>query len=546
MATQPPHVSTTALDGRWLRESTLHDQRVSSEGKLGAWYQLAIRALPLVILSAGVLVRCIQLFSDRSLFLDEAFVATNIVKRSYAELLQPLEFDQRAPAGWLWCVKLASSVFGESDRALRAIPFLSGILAIGVFPFLARRYVGASAYLPALLFFVLSPPQIFYSSDLKQYSTDTLMAIVVLLTFAPIPSVANPWRLACLRGLIGAAALWFSFPVVFVLAGVALVHGLVILANRDWAEIPRWLMIGALWAIGFGSIWWLQLRHFEAEPGWKALWNDAFMPFPPHRVNDLRWYYEKFFDLLTTPVGLRFGGLAALAFLLGIRSMWHDSKMRLALLLAPVVLILAASALRVYPVAGRVILFLGPVLALIIAQGVGSLFQQDHPTVRWLALVMVIILGMTPAGNAAHTLITGKKYSNPLFMPYHFEESKPVMKYLRDHWQPGDIVYLYDMSYVAFEHYAPRFGFKKEDYHQGIWAGLCNPTWDEIRVDLEKLKGRKRAWVFMTHVWTHNGVDERKLVKYFLDHMGTRVDKYELLGANDASVYLYDLSSQND
>src|SRR6476661_11065301 len=92
--------------------------------------------IPWLIVAAGIALRCSQYSFDRSLFLDEAFVATNIAHRSVAELCQPLEFDQRAPAGFLAGVKLATLALGRSDLVLRLLPLISGIVSVVLFPVL--------------------------------------------------------------------------------------------------------------------------------------------------------------------------------------------------------------------------------------------------------------------------------------------------------------------------------------------------------------------------------------------------------------------------
>jgi len=63
---------------------------------------------------------------------------------------------------------------------------------------------------------------IFYTSELKQYSTDVFCSMVLWTAFASTARArVSPRSYALLAGA-GAFTLWFSIPIVFVMAGVGL------------------------------------------------------------------------------------------------------------------------------------------------------------------------------------------------------------------------------------------------------------------------------------------------------------------------------------
>ena len=181
-----------------------------------------LRIAPWAVTALGIVLRVRQYLHDRSLFLDEAFVATNIARKSPGELLKPLFYDQRAPAGFLLLVKGACTALGGSDLALRLVPLLAGCGAMAIFFAVARRFVQRGAALLATVFFAFSEAQIFYASDLKQYSLDTFAVLGLLWAFALLED--RPLNLARASGLalLGAAAIWCSFP-----------------ACSPWADWPR-------------------------------------------------------------------------------------------------------------------------------------------------------------------------------------------------------------------------------------------------------------------------------------------------------------------
>ena len=100
----------------------------------------------------GMLLRLRQFLFDRSLWLDETFVALNIIHRSPAELLKPLDYNQGAPIGFLFLEKLATVSLGSSEMALRLLPFACGIVSIFLFKAVADRFLRPTAILLPLDF----------------------------------------------------------------------------------------------------------------------------------------------------------------------------------------------------------------------------------------------------------------------------------------------------------------------------------------------------------------------------------------------------------
>ena len=66
-----------------------------------------------LIILFGTLLRLTQYLSNRSLWLDEAFLALNIVNRSFLQLLKPLDNNQGAPIGFLMLEKFLPELGGQ-------------------------------------------------------------------------------------------------------------------------------------------------------------------------------------------------------------------------------------------------------------------------------------------------------------------------------------------------------------------------------------------------------------------------------------------------
>src|SRR5690242_461144 len=95
------------------------------------------------IIAFGLLLRIRAYLFNRSLWIDEAELALNIVRRSLGGLMRPLDHSQAAPAGFLAAERGAVVAFGGGERALRLVPFLAGALVLLLTWRLARKYLAA-------------------------------------------------------------------------------------------------------------------------------------------------------------------------------------------------------------------------------------------------------------------------------------------------------------------------------------------------------------------------------------------------------------------
>src|SRR5215216_5286159 len=91
------------------------------------------------IVGIGSALRILQYAANRSLSIDESFLALNLISKSPRELLQSLAFNQAAPLGFLEAEKLTLTIFGRSEYALRLLPLLASLVALVAFYGLAQR-----------------------------------------------------------------------------------------------------------------------------------------------------------------------------------------------------------------------------------------------------------------------------------------------------------------------------------------------------------------------------------------------------------------------
>jgi len=160
-----------------------------------------------IIICFGIILRFIQYLYNRSLWFDEAMLTFNIINRSFSELFQPLNYGQAAPFGFLIIEKLLIRTFGNSEYVLRLFPFLCGIISVFLFCRVAVYYIEKRAVPIALGLFAISGPLIYYSSEVKQYSSDVTIAL--LLYWVAIYIQSKKLTIPCIAifGVIGAVSI---------------------------------------------------------------------------------------------------------------------------------------------------------------------------------------------------------------------------------------------------------------------------------------------------------------------------------------------------
>jgi hypothetical protein len=476
----------------------------------------------------GILFRLRQYLFDRSLWLDESLLVVNILARPFRGLLLPLDHGQAAPFGFLILEKEVVRYLGSSELALRLVPFLCGIVSIFLFTAIARRYLKGIAIPIAVGLFAVSGPLIYYSSEAKQYSSDVAIALLLYLLASLL--FEKPFGIGgtILVSIIGALAVWFSQPSIFILAGVGISGLWMCFRNKDRRGFTKFFIASAVWAGSFLTYYLFSLRGLTHNNFLLDYWQGAFAPLLPHSLNDLLWYVNTLFNVFSNPVGLAFAGLAAVAAVLGAMELFAERRQILFALLLPMALALLASGLHRYPFRERLLLFLVPSLILLVAAGLGNIHRATYQALPSLTILLLVVLFFQPALDAGRYLLK----------PQTKEEIRPVLAYIQQHRSPGDVLYSYHPAIYPLEYYSQRGVILPM---QRIDSIAMRQSWQATRADLDRLRGQKRVWVLFSHVSRDTGVDEELLYLDYLNSMGRQLDSKQEPGA---SVYLYDLSSQ--
>lgn len=480
-----------------------------------------------ILVLSGVLLRLRQYLTGRSLWVDEAMLALNIVNRDIIGLFQPLEYDQGAPLGFLFVEKLFNLLLGRNEYALRLFPLLIGILSLGLFYLLLKRFIQNDiGIFIALALFVFNPRLIYYSSEVKQYILDVFVSLSLLLVAFPLFETQAGKKHFMQLAMAGFLALWLSHPALFVLAGIGLALVIIYLQRRDYINLRYVLGMGVLWIATIGFLYFLILRDLQRNAYMKEYWLAGFLPIPPW--SDPGWFVK----VLTENIGLQFGIPYAVYPVLGLMLagwfvLWtrqRNHSIAIALILLTV---LIASALQLYPLLERMILFTIPIGLLLIGKSLDWLYSHLPKQASLNTLVTTLIAGLLLYGPFTTSI-------DHFMSPKYFEHIRPSMENLQSSWKDGDTLYVTNGAVPAFEYYAVMYGLEEIAYRSSQREDYTNPQ--KITDQLAALIGHKRVWVLMSHVYEKNSFNERDFILEYLKQNGSRKREFRVPGT---SVYLY-------
>jgi hypothetical protein len=350
-----------------------------------------------LVLAAGIALRILHYLQQRTLWLDEARLALNIASRSFPRLALPLDYDQSAPLLFLWAAKLATVVAGLSELSLRFVPLVASIGALLLMYPVAVRFLSPSGALWATAFLAFAPMQVYYANELKQYSLELLVTVALTLAALRWSEGPTPPRRRWLTALVLLSP-WASAPSVFIV--LPLLVGLLLTPSarrRDSAGIAG---LGMGWLASSVFAYVVLYQAASRNPYLHHFWEPAFLrpgqfPFFHTTALSLREMFwglfaghplttaMRVYEQVTTSVGAAgFVVLIAIGVLVVIRTRdWPAA----AVLAGPLVALLAASVLEIYPFALRLVLFAAPSLYILAVTGLESLLAPVSARRRRLA-----------------------------------------------------------------------------------------------------------------------------------------------------------------
>lgn len=484
------------------------------------------RVLCVAVLTIGAALRFRQYLAHRALWLDELWLALNVVHRSYRHLLGPLGQSQAAPLGWLWAEKTAVVIFGNNDMVLRAWPLLTSFGSLVLFYLLVRRWLsGASAVLACVLF-AFSPQLVQYAVQVKQYGSDVFFVLLVVVMTTRMndrPSVSNTvsWT------LLGVISMWCSHPAVIALGACTLaLLVLQVSSPRSWHLV---LVASGAFAVSLATEYVVNLRAISRNPALENYWKRGLPPrsfgFGPYAA----WLWHALIFLMVNPfhfitpvfaLSLAIGGIVVFALQRGARSI---------IVIAPVAATVVVALLGKYPLRERLSLYLAPFLFVGLAALADARLAAWHPVAPFLGIAAVLLVSSTALASSVSVF----------WAPTDITDSRGPFATVAAHRQPGDALFIEEpWTEPSFAYYGAQFHL----HDTGTYAiesrtGQCDPA-----TQLAGLRHYKRVWFVMTHRHSTEPADRTAIYRSYFATLGPAGTAFT--GAGDSGAYLYDVATE--
>lgn len=468
-----------------------------------SYFEIALLNL---LLGAGFILAFLQFYYNRSLWLDEAFLANNIIKKSWLELGGTLDYNTASPFLYSIILKSSGSIFCFKDFVLRLPSLMAFLLGI----FFIKKYLDADQIKISVQFIIfslliLNPYFIRYSSELKQYMMDFLAIGVYLLL---VQKSQDVFRKSKADAILLVAFCFLSHAAILLTISFSILHFIRFLKNR--AIIKLDILFYLIILGGFVIIYLTQFTNNNNKDFQYQYWikAGAFLPIGGGIEAIYSFLVQKYkmvcFEMIPMLPKLNlYGFIIAIIGLIGF--IVGKQLNKLLLFVIPIIIHLTVSGIGVYPFEKRYVLYLVVLTITGVATGIQYLVQVKLN--NWFKPVIWVI-------NTILIVLISVGFSK-ISYPIEVEELKPLLVKLAQVKNDEDTVLVYYYSQPIVEFY---------QMSEGLLKGLRYTTISENRANPENYEKSFAAlgnsgWLLLSHIYQ----GEKEIILTILGNKGMKV-----------------------
>ncbi len=512
------------------------------------------------LLLLGAFLRIHHYLENRSLWLDEAYVALELSVMSVKEIFFFLPFSgaQAAPPMlFLLVEKIMILAFGNTEAVLRVFPLFCSLGSLPLFYLFCKRFIKKGLRTIAIAVFALSGPLLYYAAEVKPYSIDVFFTLGLLILYSNQNNRDLSFRRFFLWAMIGSIAMLFSYPSIYILAGIGTAWFFQAIQAKAKRTLVKVFLLGAWWGANFLFLLLVVIEPLYQNKKFEHVLSffDLFPPNPFASLSGAKFFEKFVLKNFVSPLGVDFSFIWILLILLGLFHVFKKDKEKFSLLAVPLFSCLLAALFHKYPFIERFLIFLVPVLIFFLLQGLSFLIGTKGKQTTILKIAVVFLLLVQPLKDLSVALKDGREK----------EDIRGIMQIFQSEYQKGDAILLNRHSIFGFGYYHGMlqmgrecmpitkisfiteelketlqkslevYAFNEEGYMDGYFQAEDVLTLAEKR----RAEFNPRTWVILSHIQPF----QREKFLEILNVKGLLKKAYLRKGA---FLYLYDLSQNKE
>jgi hypothetical protein len=326
---------------------------------------------------------------------------------------------------------------------------------------LVRQFKDQALVVISLGFFALSWQLIYYSAELKQYSLDLFMGLVLYLVFSSAIKTQLDLKKIIMLSFLGCLFMWVSNVIVFVLAAFGATLTLFCVQEKRWKQLGLSVIVYVCWLASFAVLYKIFLSNMATNTTLFKTWPGAVLEAPLLSKEACLWIRDVFLKMFSDPLGFSFTGLAFVLFVVGVASLIRQRSVYAFLFIFSILVALLAAILHKYPFRGRLLLFLFPGVLIFVVQG---LLVISRKVLKDFSVGIVILFCCLLFVDPFFKTVQG------FSKDYCREENREAISFVNAHYQKGDFVLLNSAAQFPFWYYGSQL--KLARFFEERWAGM--------------------------------------------------------------------------
>ena len=475
-----------------------------------------------VTILGGVFIRLFQ-SEWRSFWLDEAYLANIVVMENIDEIFNVNQYLNFAfpPPLFTTTIHLIANIFQPNEFSLRLIPAISGILCLPLVYKLTKSFFDKQTAAIALFLCSFNSIFIFFSKELKQYTTEALFALIAIYISERVIDnnkvrLFGYFLITCLLGFGFSHSFVFIFPILSIVICINVINERSILAYLN-------LTFGS---IVFGIYYMFFLKNYIASQIIEY-WTHAYVDFSSI-PNFIWWHFEKTYSLFSAyssfPKSLGilheiYVLIILFIFFLGLYRCHKDQSRFLIYLIGPISLAYFFALIHKYPVTPRTYLFILPLLLITVAVGLRNLGFIIKLRIKssLVLLSFFLFLGTSYAFKPVYKYIIfyDKEYMR-------VEQIRTVLDKVKINIKNDDLIHIHPRASIAYKFY-------KSILNKKVMLGSFREYYFKDDIG-------NRLWIIFSHL------NESQRQEY-IEYMDDKRDILLTIIEPGASAYLFDVPS---